>query len=137
MATVDPYVALGPLGKDDYQKLLVNAQGELITTATGTFSFSGLKDSFRITTMDVTDSATLLPAVALTNRNALSIANLSGADTLYIGKNTVTADRVTGTTSGWEIGPNENMNLDITDDIVIYGIAEAGKTIQIKIFEIA
>jgi hypothetical protein len=88
--------------------------------------------------MQVTDTATLLPAAALADRNAISIVNLSGADTLYIGEAaTVTADRALGVTAGWEVGPGESFNVDITDDIAIYGVAEAGKTITIKVLEIS
>lgn len=137
MAPSDIHVALGPLGIFDYQKLRINASGELITRATGEFTMSGLRTAMRTTTMDVSDVTVAIPAIPLLERNAISINNLSTTDKLYIGNTDVTADTVNGTTSGWEIGPGENMNLDITEEIVIYGRAETGKSVKLKVFEIA
>lgn len=105
---------------------------------TGEFTQTGLFTAGRNTTMDVGSSSVALPAVALLNRNSLAITNLSTADVLYIGFNSsVTADRVIGNNSGWEVGPNEGMNFDVRDDIIIYGIVETGKTVRIKIMELA
>ena len=104
---------------------------------TGTFSPSGLSVDFRITTMNVPDTATAIPAVALADRVAMSITNLDAVEILYLGKITVTADRVLGTTAGWEVGPGESFNVDIADSIVIYGRAEATKTILVKVLEIS
>ena len=87
--------------------------------------------------MNVGDTATLLPATALANRNAIKITNHSGTDKLYLGPSSVTADNVIGTTSGDEVGTNESINFDITDAIPIYGRAETGKTIRVKIVELA
>lgn len=102
-----------------------------------TITQAGLSNDFRITTMDVTDVATLLPAVALASRVAISISNLDVAEILYIGKINVTADRVIGTTSGWEVGPGESFNLDVSDTINLYGITETGVTLRVKILEIS
>lgn len=104
---------------------------------TGSFTLSGLRTDFEVTTQDVTDTAAKMPATPLTDRNSISIVNLSATDTLYIGKSTVTADSVIGTTSGWEVGPLEGFNTDITDEIELWGRAEAGKTVRIKILELA
>lgn len=98
---------------------------------------SGLANDFVTTTMNVTDIAAPVPASALSSRVALTITNLDGVETLYLGKSTVTADRAIGTTAGWEVGPNESFNVDISDALVLYGIAEAGKTILIKVLEIS
>ena len=98
---------------------------------------SGLAKDFVITTMDVTDVATAIPASNLADRVAMSITNLDGVETLYLGKITVTADRVLGTTSGWEVGAGESFNVDISDALTIYGRTEAGKTIRIKVLEIS
>lgn len=103
----------------------------------GTFTQSGLQTALKTTCMNVTDIATKLPVTPLANRNALSITNLSGSDTIYVGNSDVIAGDVIGNLSGWPVGPNEGFNLDITDDIEIYGIADAGKTIKIKIIELA
>lgn len=107
------------------------------TTAKGTFSPTGLSTDWIITTLDVTDTATLLPATALVGRNALSIYNTSETDFVFIGKSNVTADNVVGTTSGWDLPPKGYMNFDVKDNISIYAIAETGKTIRVKIMELA
>lgn len=100
-----------------------------------TFTPSGLSTAFVITTLDVTDTAALIPPTPLSGRNTVSIFNTS-IETVYLGPtNAVTADRVNGTTSGWELGPLENINFDYKDSVGIYAIAETGKTIKIKIME--
>lgn len=107
-------------------------------TVSGTFTPSGLFTAGKITTMNVTDSAIALPSTPLSGRNSLSLTNLSLTDTLYIGFSTgVTANRTIGINAGWEVGPQEGFNLDIQDDIIIYGITETGKTILIKVMELA
>lgn len=98
---------------------------------------SGLRNGLRITTMDVGDTEAALPVSPLSDRNAISIANLSTTDTLYIGNTGVVADRSIGIAAGWEIGPQETYNTDIKDTIIIYGIAATGKTIRVKIQEIS
>lgn len=98
---------------------------------------SGLANDFRVTTMNVTDVAAAIPAIALASRVAMSITNLDVAEVVYLGKATVTANQVLGITAGWEVGPGESFNVDISDALVIYGIAEAGKTILIKVLEIS
>lgn len=45
---------------------------------------SGLQNDFRTTTMMIGDTAIPIPAVALTDRNSLSIVNLDPVETLYI-----------------------------------------------------
>jgi len=117
-------------GLDDDSKVARRIIGK------GDFTPSGLKTNFRITTMNVTSTATALPVTALANRNSMSIHNLSTTDILYIGNSGVTADRNNGTTSGWEIETQEVFNTDVTDSIVIYG-RTSGATIQIKIIELA
>lgn len=122
-----------------------NTQGEVcirtcaeITNSSITTAPDGISGPFRITTATITDAATLIPSVALINRKSFSISNLSEVETLYLGPtSSVTADRVDGILSGWEIGPNETINLPFRDSIVVYGITETGKTAQIKIFEVA
>lgn len=107
-------------------------------SVSGTLTPSGLKTDFRITTEDVTSVAASLPSGGnLTARNALAVTNLSTTDTIYIGKPSVTADRVNGVTSGWEVGPGETFQLDITDAITLYAITETGATVKVKIFEVA
>lgn len=107
-------------------------------TLTGEFTQTGLKTQGKITTLDITDTVSPIPATALVGRNSLSLTNLSTTDTLYVGFNTnVTASRALGVNAGWEVGPNEGFNLDIQDDIIIYGITETGVTVRVKIMELA
>lgn len=108
-----------------------------ITTVSGTFTPSGLSTAVKNTTMNVGDTATALPATALSNRNGMIVTNLSAVDTLYIGDATVTADRSIGTTAGHEIPAGEGFQIDVTDSVTLYGRAEAGKTVLIKIMEVA
>lgn len=110
----------------------------LRTSGEGVFTPSGLTTGGLITTMDIGDTALSIPATALTSRNHIEIHNKSNTDTVYVGFTSgVTADSVIGTTSGKEILPNSFWNIDITDNILVYGIAETGKTIRIKVVEVA
>lgn len=96
---------------------------------------SGLQNDFRTTTMMIGDTAVPIPAVALTDRNSLSIVNLDSVETLYIGDTNVTADRVVGITSGWEVGAGETLNFDVKDTIILYGRCESGKSVMVKVLE--
>lgn len=113
--------------------------GETAVRVTGQFDVTpaGLRLHFRTTTMMITDVETALPATPLGSRNAMTITNLSTTDTLYIGESGVTADRVLGTTAGEEVGPNSGFNVDITNEIILYGICETGKSILVKVTELA
>jgi len=107
-------------------------------TVTGEITVTGLKIAGRTTTMDIPDTVVAIPASPLANRNSLSLTNLSPTETIYIGFNlSVTANSVIGTTSGWPVGPSEGFNLDVTANIIIYAIAETGKTVRVKILELA
>lgn len=110
-------------------------------TGTGTIgdvNISAPTGPFRNTVVLVTDVATAFPAVPLADRASLSIQNKSATNTVYVGPdNTVTADTVVGTTSGFEIGPDASSNFDLDDTNDIYFICEAGKTALLKITEVA
>jgi len=100
----------------------------------GNFTQQGL-DSGLVTTLTVTTSATLLPSTAATNRNAIAIQNFTGA-TMYVGFSSgVTADRVVGTTSGYELADGGEVRFDITDTATIYGILAAGSGL-VKVVEL-
>lgn len=127
---------------DDNKNSFINDSGGNVArnvTFSGGISTvpSGLRNDFKITTMDITDVESAIPLTPLTDRNAMSIFNTSTVDTLYIGKTGVVADSSLGITAGWEIGPQETFNSDVKDTIVFYGIAASGKTIRIKIMEIS
>lgn len=125
-----------PYGMYDYTKLLVDADGKLITTATGTMNISAPTGPFEITVVTATAVAVNPLPTPLTARVSLSIRNKSGATTVYFGKNAlVTADD--SATGGWEIGPNEDFNIDLTEDQVFYLICPAAQSAVVKILEIA
>lgn len=141
-AAIPPYATLvgGNDNSGNLRPLEVDsATGELKVTGsvTGDITPAGLRIAGRNTTMMVGTTAVALPVVPLALRNAMSIVNLSGTETLYIGFNaSITADSVVGVTSGWEIGPNEGFNIDITETIPLYGIVATG-SIMIKIMELS
>lgn len=99
--------------------------------------FSGLNIAMKITTMNVTDTRGKVPATPLAQRNAMAISNMSVSDTIYVGPSNVVAGRGIGTTAGWEVGPSETFNVDITENIELYAVAEAGATVLVKILELA
>jgi hypothetical protein len=103
---------------------------------TGEFSLSGLNIDQRNTMLEVTTIATPLPATPLGNRNSIAIRNLSKSEILYIGKSDVEANDDLGTTAGWQVGPDETYNVDITEQIILYGIVETG-TIKVQVRELA
>lgn len=107
--------------------------GGSITTAP-----DGISGPFKVTTTTVSDTAAAIPTTSLSNRKSISIVNLSTTDTIYLGPaNTVTADRTVGALAGWEVAPDETINFDFKDSIIIYGIAETGKSALIKVLEVA
>ena len=109
----------------------------LRTSGTGTFSPTGLNTAIKITTMDIGDTETLLPISALDGRNSFLIRNFDTVETLYVGPTGLTADNVIGTTSGWDVPKNSYLPMDVTNNVPLYGIAPTGKTIRVKIMELA
>lgn len=100
---------------------------------TGTFTPSGLRVRMKVTNMTVTDTETPLPLAALAARNSIIIEN-KGVDSIFIGESGVSS---TGINEGWEISASAFFSTDVTDAIVIYAIAPAGKTVNVKILELA
>ena len=116
---------------DDVKKairVLTDFTGATISTV-----FSGLRVRVKITNLIITDIASPLPPIALANRNSIMIENRS-ADPIFIGEADVAAS---GIKEGWEIYSTSVFSTDITDQIVLYGIAPAGKTVNLKIMELA
>jgi len=97
---------------------------------------AGMND-FEVTTLDVGSAvAVKLPTNALSGRKQISILNNSETDTLYIhSRNTLTADSVVGTTSGWPVFPQSILNEEIEGTIDIWGLAPSGATIRVTIKE--
>lgn len=143
-----PFSELLPQTRDrEHYKFELNSDNEhavrvIAEIAGGSVAPAGLRNGLRVTTMTVDDTITQIPSSPYIapngeGRNALSIHNMSDTDKLYVGDDDVTADRVNGTTSGWEIPKNGYLNFDVTKDVLLYARCESGKSVQIKIMEIA
>jgi hypothetical protein len=99
---------------------------------------AGLEIGFRTTTLSVGDTAVQLPALAFADRKSVSIQN-KGSVILYIGQtNTVTAGATDGSlTDGLEVFPGGFFNIDLANDVDIFGICAAGQSVLVKITEYA
>lgn len=106
------------------------------TTAVGTFTPSGLNEGGKISVVTVNDSSwTPLPATALSNRNAISMQNLSGFEMK------INYQEAYDLSLGYVgmVVPNGNERYyDIKDTIIIYGrLAPGSGSGSINIEEIA
>lgn len=100
----------------------------------GAVNFKSPTGPFYITVATVTTVAANPIGAALTNRVSLSIRNKSAVNTVYFGaSNTVTADNTA--TGGWEIGPQEDFNIDLDATNSFYLISTGAAIV--KIMEIA
>lgn len=115
----------------------IRTLSKIVGAIEASFSPKGLSKELKTTTMVVTSVAGPIPATPLVDRNAISIHNKSTDVTLFIGNSDVQANTITGTFSGWEIPPQGYLNFDITDDIILYAVAPAGKNAIIKVLEVA
>lgn len=103
----------------------------LRTTATGTFSRTGLSVSGKVTIVSINTSTwTALPATALTDRNAISIQNQSD-ETIKVNYDTGVSGFV-----GMEIPAGGERFYNITDDVVIYA-KSSSTTVSIAVEEVA
>jgi len=110
------------------------------TSATGTFSQSGLQNGLKTRCFLVTDVPSPIPAVAFTGRNTIMFRNHSPVNTVFIGDSNVTATRVVGDdTGGLEVDPNATFSVDIKDTALstLYAVCETGKTAICKTMELA
>jgi hypothetical protein len=115
-------------------KVAVDLEQTSAIPVTGEFNYSGLRVRLKITNTTVTDVVSAIPLVALDNRNSIIIENRSSTDSFFIGEITVTSS---GINQGWEITPSSIFSTDITNDIVLYVIADTGKSVDVKIMELA
>ena len=110
------------------------------TSATGTFSVSGLQNGVKTTCFLVTDVPSAIPPSAFTNRNTILFRNHSSANIVFIGDSNVTATRTAGdNTGGFEVDPNSTFVVDIkaTALSTLYAVCETGKTALCKTMEFA
>jgi len=111
---------------------LVEGETAVRTTATGTFTFSGVSKELKITNEIIGATAQQLPTTPLTDRNTLIIHN-KGAESIFIGNSDVQSS---GIDEGWEIAGDSFFSTDIANDIPIYAISVSGG-VPVKILELA
>lgn len=130
MGRNDPYVALGPLGTDDFQKLKVNGDGDLKVAGIFDVTTSGASGGLATKAITITDVPTLIKT-DLASRD-VSSARIMGNETVYIGGSTVTV------ANGYPKFYLEEIIADITEagPVELYGVCEAGKTCEVRVFEI-
>jgi len=91
------------------------------STISGSFSASGLFNAGRVTEVSLNSSTwTALPATALTDRNAISIQNVSDKSVK------VNYDNAVSGFVGMLIPVNGERAYDIQDSIIVYGKCDSG-----------
>jgi hypothetical protein len=92
----------------------------------------GLSTAIRTQRVTVTDVATELPPIALTNRNTISV-RVIGTATVYFGDNSVSAS------DGYPKFQFEEIFMDVRDNnsVALYGICDPGQSCEVAIIEIA
>lgn len=128
-----------PVGETSVRVFVSNETGDAIPV-TGSFSatssYAAPTGPFLVSVATITDVSSNPIPVPLTDRVSLSIRNLSTTDTVYIGPSIgVTADNTA--TGGWDIGPGEDLHLDLNDANLFHAITPTGTSAQIKIMEIS
>lgn len=104
----------------------------IVDAIEGSFSPSGLKNGGKVTEATLNSSTwTPLPLVALTDRNAIAIQNLSGFEIK------VNYDDSVSAYEGMVIPDGGERQYDITDAIIIYGKAETGATPTVTVEELS
>ena len=86
-----------------------------------------LKSQVKSTAVTVTTSATVLPATALTGRQAIDIVNF-GAATIYVGHSGVTV------ANGRPVLAGANYPIDLGDKALIYARVASG-TVNVRVLE--
>ena len=98
------------------------------------FDVMGVLDAtgmnFIVTKITVTATATKLPTTNLPNRKAISVRNNSASVTLYIGGSGVTV------ATGYPILPYESLPFDMSTGAQLYGICDAGQTVDVRVIEV-
>lgn len=105
------------LNDREYQKFVDHAAGQTAVRVAGNFSaqFSGLNVAGKVSEVTINPTTwTVLPATALTNRNAIAIQNRTGQE-IKINYDPLTVGYV-----GIVIDDKSERFYDITDNILIY-----------------
>jgi hypothetical protein len=124
-----------PSGETAVRVYVANSTGEGIPID-GAIGVAAPTGPFSITPATISDVSSNPIITPLTNRVSVSIRNLSVTTTVYVGPTSgVTADNTA--TGGWDVGPGEDLHLDLDDSNLFHMITPATETAQVKIMEIA
>lgn len=116
---------------DSSGNVAVNTIANIVGAIEGSFAPSGLKNAGKITTVTIGDSVwTPIPATPLTDRNAMSIQNLSNVNVKINYDNSVSGY------NGIEIKSGFERYYDIKDTIILYAKSESG-SVQLVIEELS
>jgi hypothetical protein len=124
------------LNDREYQKFVEISPTETAvrvsgTNFTGSFTISGLNKGGRVTEVTLNPFTwTPLPAIALADRNAMNIQNISGEEIKTNYSNSVVGY------VGMVIGSGSERSYDIQDDIIMYG-KSISSVVTINVEEIA
>ena len=86
-----------------------------------------LNSVFVATKLNITSTATAIPATTLVGRRSMVIKN-EGSNTIYLGASTVTV------ASGYKLNSGDEKPFDVGDDIILYGIVSTG-TEELRVLE--
>jgi len=117
----------------EWDKFTENSNGDTAVRGVveGNFSFSGLRIGGRISEVTLNDATWVaLPAIPLTDRNAISVQNTSNVEIK------IQYDNLVVGYSGVAIGISGERFYDLTDQIIIYGKSSSGSAV-ITIEELA
>jgi hypothetical protein len=113
----DTTVAIGPNGRDDYRKLVLDQRGSLRST------LSGLAQAGRVTVLTLDDTGwTALPAAPLVNRNSIFVQNQSNNGGVVLFNYSASSPL----SEGIRIEDGGFRSLIITDSIIVYAKMLAG-----------
>lgn len=114
----------------DFQSFKTDAVGALWTNQYKTAPASGSNGAAAAAT-SVTATATLVPAVALTNRTVIVLQNRSNNTPVTLGfSNAVTFG------AGPILSPGSSVTLEVGPTVTVYAIADTGKTANIAHYEL-
>lgn len=129
----------------DYLNLNANLQvGDSDVSATNPVPVTGtvntdssVEGPFKVTGETVTATSAAFPTAAnQASRVALSIRNTDTKESIWV-VNSAGISLATAGVDSWEIGPNETFNTDYSDTNKIFLVADAGKSVQITLLEVA
>ena len=85
-----------------------------------------------VTAVTVSGTVVQIPPTPLNYRRGIAISNNSNSHTLYVG-----FDSGVTTANGYPVGPGTSLPMDINCDIKLYGVAQAGHTLDVRILEVS